>query len=47
MIQAVTGMVDWKKQFMEASGVAGFKPLSPEFTGISAKISEGYHVLLK
>ena len=37
MIQAVTGMVDWKKQFMEASGVAAFKPLSPDFTGIFSK----------
>ena len=41
-------MVDWKKQFMEAGGVAAFsKPLSPDFTGISAKISVGYHMLLK
>ena len=47
VIQAVTGMVDWKKQFMEAGGVAAFKPLSLDFTGISTKISVGYHVLLK
>ena len=47
MIQAVTGMVDWKKQFMKVGGVAAFKPLSPDFTGISTKISVGYHVLLK
>ena len=32
---------------MEASGVAGFKPLSPGLTEISAKISVVYHVLLK
>ena len=40
-------MVDWKKQFMEASGVVVFKPLSPDLTEISAKISVGYYVLLK
>ena len=37
--KCLTGMVDWKQQFMEASGVAAFKPLSPGLTGIWAKIS--------